>query len=196
MLGLRGDVSVTDNEKWRAVVANDGRWDGVFYYAVRSTRVFCRPSCRSKAPLPENAVFFETAMEAKQNGYRPCKRCRPDLTAYAPGRELAEKAKALLDIGFRDGAALAASIRNLGVCRQRLDSLMKEQYGATFSECLGRVRLLEALALLAGTDKPVAEIAYGAGFESLSAFYRLFRRQLGTSPAHYRRDQAEKRVEP
>lgn len=187
---------MTNLEKWQAVVANDRRWDGVFFYAVRSTGIFCRPSCRSKAPLPENAVFFETAAEAKQGGFRPCKRCRPDLIAYAPDQELAERGKALLEIGFRDGAALTASLGELGVSRQRLDALMKARYGATFNECLQQARLSEALALLSNTDKPVTEIAYGVGFESLSTFYRLFRERFGASPARYRKEQAEKRTMP
>ncbi len=185
-------VFMTDREKWRAVAESDAGYDGVFFYGVASTGIFCRPSCRSKMPLPENVSFFDAAAEAEQAGFRPCKRCRPDLFAYAPVREIAETAKAAVDAHFRDAPVLRASLDALGVSRHRLDTVFKAQYGVTVIEYLRDTRVREAKTLLAETGATAADIAYSAGFESLSAFYRHFRRQTGTSPAQYRRIQAER----
>ena len=66
-----------ENNKWKVVIENDNSFDECFFYAVKSTGIFCRPSCRSKPPLQNNVEFFHTSEEAVKAGYRPCKRCRP-----------------------------------------------------------------------------------------------------------------------
>src|SRR5262245_66652969 len=63
---------------WRAVLARDGRADGTFFFAVRSTQVYCRPSCPARRPLRANTLFFENRHQAEKEGYRPCRRCHPD----------------------------------------------------------------------------------------------------------------------
>lgn len=64
---------------WKAVSSCDNSYDGIFFYAVKTTRIFCRPSCKSRTPLPENVVYFPVFSMAMEKGFRPCKRCRPDL---------------------------------------------------------------------------------------------------------------------
>ena len=88
-------MTLTDNEKWDAVVHCDPTYDGQFFYGVKTTGIFCRPSCKSKTPLRENVEFFDEAAVASARGMRPCKRCRPDLLDYAPTRELLSKIKAI-----------------------------------------------------------------------------------------------------
>jgi len=72
-------MALTDNEKWNSIVNCDSFYDGVFYYGVRTTGIFCRPSCKSKEPLKKNVVFFDRIEDAYSYGLRPCKRCRPDV---------------------------------------------------------------------------------------------------------------------
>lgn len=91
---------MTREDMWKAVADNDAAYDGIFFYAVKSTGIYCRPSCKSKRPKQENVCFFDTAAQAKAAGFRPCKRCRSDLPDYQPGREIAVKAKQLLDDSF------------------------------------------------------------------------------------------------
>ncbi|GGE16067.1 hypothetical protein GCM10011571_17110 [Marinithermofilum abyssi] len=83
---------------WEAVVQCDRSYDGSFYYAVKTTKIFCRPSCKSKTPKQENVEFFFDIAEPFRKGYRPCKRCRPDLSpTYDPQRELIAKVKEVLE---------------------------------------------------------------------------------------------------
>ena len=71
-----GHRSMSDDERWRAVQQRDGAYDGAFVYAVRSTGIYCRPSCPSRKPRPENVRFFPDASEAERAGFRPCRRCQ------------------------------------------------------------------------------------------------------------------------
>lgn len=177
---------MTNQERWAASQANDASFDGAFFYAVKTTQIFCRPSCKSKTPLRANVTFFDTAQEAQQAGYRPCKRCRPDLLEYQPVRELAQQAKALIDTSMQRRIAFAQELRTLGITQHRMAEIFKEHYGVSISEYIRGLRLSKAQALLSETDLPILDVAFQAGFESVSAFYRFFRKQTGCSPAAYR----------
>jgi AraC family transcriptional regulator of adaptative response/methylated-DNA-[protein]-cysteine methyltransferase len=90
---MRDDVHVdelTDGERWEAVLARDARYDGAFVLAVRSTGVYCRPSCSARKPRRENVAFYADADAAEAAGFRPCKRCRPN--ALSADVEIAERA--------------------------------------------------------------------------------------------------------
>jgi AraC family transcriptional regulator, regulatory protein of adaptative response / methylphosphotriester-DNA alkyltransferase methyltransferase len=75
---------LTENEKWEAVIKCDKTYDGQFFYGVKTTGIFCKPSCSSKTPLRKNCEFFDEIDKAYTSGLRPCKRCRPDLSDYKP----------------------------------------------------------------------------------------------------------------
>jgi AraC family transcriptional regulator of adaptative response / methylphosphotriester-DNA alkyltransferase methyltransferase len=175
---------MTEEEMWRAASQSDAAFDGAFFYAVRSTGVFCRPSCKSRVPDRKNVLFFETAADARGAGFRSCKRCRPDIPGYAPAREIAEAAKAALEAGQSPAVP--------GVSPRRLSAAFRETYGATISSRAGEKRLAEAKRLLAETDVPVVDAADAVGFRALSAFYRFFKRGTGETPAAYRREHRKK----
>lgn len=105
---------MTESEKLRAVLECDGAYDGRFFYAVRSTGIYCRPSCKSRPPRPENIEYFDTVAEAEAAGYRPCKRCRPDVPDYDPdaGCTATEAASA---VGMGSAAFSAFFRRQTGV---------------------------------------------------------------------------------
>ena len=174
---------MTDQQRWQAVLHSDKTKDGAFFYAVRSTGIFCRPSCRSKPPLRENIRFFSNAQQAMESCYRPCKRCRPYLLAYAPVRELAQLAKQLMD----DNVGLAETMRELGVTPGHLAEVFRSQYGVTPAAYMNHLRLKTARKFLEDTPIPIIEVAALAGYESLSAFYRFFRQHTGMTPAAYRK---------
>jgi AraC family transcriptional regulator of adaptative response / methylphosphotriester-DNA alkyltransferase methyltransferase len=94
--GGEAAAPLTDDAKWAAVVACDRAFDRRFYYGVVTTGVFCRPSCRARTPRRENVRFFASAGEAEERGFRPCKRCRPDLPDHDPALSLVRAAEDLL----------------------------------------------------------------------------------------------------
>ena len=179
---------MTSDEMWRAVFENDAAFDGVFFYAVNSTGIFCRPSCKSKVPKRENVRFFESSEQARAAGFRPCKRCRSDLADYQPMHEIAEKARILIEASFADAKDCSAELGRLGVSRHRLAEIFLAVYGVTPSEYLAGLRLKTARQLLLDTDTPIVDIAYATGFGGLSSFYRFFKGRTGFSPAAYRKE--------
>ena len=174
------------NEKWQAVTQNDATYDGLFYYGVRSTGVFCRPSCKSKPPLQKNVQFFETITAASSDGFRPCKRCRPDLLIYQPNQELLKQVKDFYDAQYADPVALPLQSTHFPVSHAHLARLFKEQYGQTPNEYLNWLRAKKAADLLIHSQTSIQNIALDCGFGSLSSFYDWFKRRYGVSPNKYR----------
>jgi AraC family transcriptional regulator of adaptative response / methylphosphotriester-DNA alkyltransferase methyltransferase len=181
---------MTDDEKLDAFLRHDASYDGLFFIAVKTTGIYCRPSCKSKPPKRENFLFIDTGDEARAAGFRACKRCRPDLLEYQPIRDIAEKAKKLIDEAFREKRKLDTQLRDIGVTQHRITEIFKEQYGVTLFEYMNRLRLEEAKRLLLKTNNEIINIAYSVGFESLSAFYRFFKNGAGQSPAAYPKENA------
>lgn len=176
----------TDDEMWRAVVDCNKEYDGHFFYAVKTVGVFCRPSCKSRTPLRKNTNYFETKEEAEKAGFRPCKRCRPDLLDYAPITELARQIKGLIDDYFNERERLTEEMKRLGVSASHLAVIFKQQYGMAPSQYLNKIRIDYAQKMLAKTNIPIIDIASDTGFSSLSAFYRFFKKQTETTPKEYR----------
>ncbi len=174
-----------DDEMWDAVRRCDAAYDGRFFYGVRTTGIYCRPSCKSKLPKRENVAFFASAREAQAAGFRPCKRCRPDLLGYDPAAELSARAKELIDRGFGDRVQLSQSMRDMGVTRKHLAEVFKRQYDITPTEYLLQTRIASARSMLQD-GMGVLDTAAAVGYESPSTFYEHFRRLTGMTPARYR----------
>jgi AraC family transcriptional regulator of adaptative response / methylphosphotriester-DNA alkyltransferase methyltransferase len=114
---------LTEDEMFEAVVNNDANYDGLFFYTVKSTGIFCRPSCPSRKPNRDNVEFFTTAMEA---GYRPCKRCRSDLLTYHPMAEIASEMKDHMEALYQKQANWNDRIIKLGISKRRVTDIFKE----------------------------------------------------------------------
>ncbi len=185
---MNSKFNMTFAEMYDAVISNDESYDTVFFYAVKSTGIYCRPSCKSKAPKSENIKFYATAEEAIKAGYRPCKRCRSDLLDYKPMKDIAEKLKNLIDDMFHEVETLNTEIDKLGLSRKRMVEVFRDEYGQTPSSYVNGLRYKEAVRLLEQTDNEVIDIAYSVGFSSLSAFYKFFKERAKMSPAAYRKD--------
>lgn len=177
---------MTDEQKWRAWSEKDVNFDGVLFCAVKTTGIFCRPSCPAR-PHKENVIFFDTAKEAMDAGFRPCKRCRPDLLEYQPLKELANKAKLLIDRHFTDKTRLKEELKSLGLTQHRLIEIFKSEYGLTINEYLDSLRLTLAKEKLAQTQEPIVQIAFEVGFGSIAAFYRFFKKYTAIAPAEFRK---------
>lgn len=179
---------MTEQEMWEAAVQNDSSYDGVFFYAVKTTGIYCRPSCRSKPPRRENICFFQTAQAARAAGFRPCKRCRSDLLDYRPMRETAQMVKEKIDQAFAGEEKLSQDLTELGLSLRRVVDIFKSEYGVTPKAYADSLRLEEARRLLLDTDARVTDVAYQAGFGSLAAFNRFFKKETGKTPGEYRRE--------
>ncbi len=181
---------LTDEEKWEATIKNNSHFDGIFFYAVKTTGIFCKPSCRSKAPKKENVLFFHSAEEAQKMRFRACKRCRSDLLTYNPDRELANQVKIILDSFYTQKDSINGEMKKLGLSQRRLIDIFANIFGVTPNTYVLLLRLAEAKRLLIQTNDTIADIAYRVGFNSLSAFYRIFKSETKTSPSQYRKDNA------
>lgn len=182
---------LSDEEKWKAFVRCDASFDGAYCVAVKTTGIFCRPSCTARIPLRKNVVFYDTPEQAAADGFRPCKRCRPDLIAYRPLQELAEQAKALLDTSYSNREDMIEHLNSLGVSFNHLSVIFKGQFGLTPFAYRNNLRARSAMRMLKETELPVIDIACACGFESLSAFYGFFKKQTGMTPGGYRQSEGD-----
>ncbi|HHY25804.1 MAG TPA: methylphosphotriester-DNA--protein-cysteine methyltransferase family protein [Desulfitobacterium dehalogenans] len=179
-------MTLSEEERWKAVLDCDPIYDGKFFYGVKTTGIFCRPSCKSKSPKRKNVVFFDTAAGARALGLRPCKRCRPDLAEFQPQKELAEKIKGVYDLYYSDHSRVREELKKLGVSRNRMSQVFYTHYGKIPGEYLNTLRIASAQKLLTHTQGSTLQIALQSGFESLSTFYTQFQRLTGVSPKEYR----------
>lgn len=171
-------------EMERAMLAHDATYDGVFLTAVRTTGVFCRPSCRPpRSARPENVEFFGSVQECLFAGYRPCKLCRPDQPDGAPPAWAA----ALLARVEADpaGRLAAADLRVLGTTPERVRRWFKEHHGMTFAAWRRARRLAGAFtAIREGAD--LDDAAFGGGYESHSGFRAAYGKTFGGPPGRSR----------
>ncbi len=180
------NLALSEEEKWQAFVRSDSLFDGRYYVAVKTTGIFCRPSCTARTPLRKNVAFYDTREEAAANGYRPCKRCRPDLILYRPIEEAAELCRKLLEREYQNPAPLGQVLMELNISLGHIGGIFKQQYGVTPLGYRNRLRVEAAQRLLRETKQSVIEIAGDCGFSSLAPFYAAFKRQTGTTPQQYR----------
>jgi AraC family transcriptional regulator of adaptative response / DNA-3-methyladenine glycosylase II len=173
---------------WDRAVARTGKFNGKWIIGVMSTGIYCLPSCAARPPKPENVRIFATEAQAQAAGLRACKRCRPDL--FYKGEDenvalfggLAARVAAGPD-GFADASALAKAT---GVSLTKLGDLFRDHAHLAPAQWLRRMRVRRAATeLLVGRDR-VAEIGFGAGFESESVFHRQFLSQMRMTPGAYR----------
>jgi AraC family transcriptional regulator of adaptative response/methylated-DNA-[protein]-cysteine methyltransferase len=163
----------------RAFLSGDASYDGVFYTGVRTTGIFCRPSCTARKPRPENVEFFATPREALFSGYRACKRCRP---LDADGRPPPWVAKLLSRLESAPGERIrAAELRAAGVDPARARRWFQKHYGMTF-QAYCRARRLAGAFRQIKRGQTVSDVASESGFESESGFREAFARTFGAAP--------------
>src|SRR5688572_31073509 len=173
-------------EMERAYQHSDASYDGVFYLGVRTTGIFCRPSCSARKPKPENVEFFGIAKDAVFAGYRPCLRCRPLEDSQAPPwvAPLMDRIERQPDERIRE-----RELRQLGVEPARVRRYFETRYGLTFQAYCRARRLSRAFERIRDGE-PIDDTVFEAGFESHSGFRDAFQKAFGTTPgqaAHARR---------
>ncbi len=169
---------------WRATRARDPRADGTFVIAVRSTRVYCRPSCPARRPFRRNVTFFHTHEEAERHGYRPCLRCRPD---EIPGPvALVHRAADLLAQSSEESLSLRQVAQTLGATQSTLRRAFLQVTGLKPRELAEALRLKRFKALMRA-GKSITDALYETGYGSSSRVYERSNSQLGMTPATYRK---------
>ena len=181
----QSDIPTDADLRWNAVLARDAAADGAFVYAVRSTHIYCRPSCPSRRPRRENVVFFPRAEAAEAAGYRACRRCRP--SDGAPNElEVIERLCREMERDAESPADLAELAARIGYAPHRLQRAFKRVTGITPRQYQEACRMRAIRAKLRGGDG-ITRALFDAGLSSTSRLYERAPRQLGMTPGAYRR---------
>jgi AraC family transcriptional regulator, regulatory protein of adaptative response / DNA-3-methyladenine glycosylase II len=180
---------------YRAVSSRDARFDGWFYTAVRTTGIYCRPSCPAITPRRRNVEFHRTPAAAQAAGFRACKRCRPDASPGSPEwnvrSDVVARAMRLITDGVVDREGVAGLAAALGYTQRHVTRLLTEELGAGPLAIARAHRARTARTLLESTAMPAADIAFAAGFGSVRQFNDTIREVYATTPQHLRRGPSE-----
>ncbi len=177
-------------ECYRACESGDPRFDGMFYVAVTSTKIYCRPSCPARTPLRKNCRFYPSAAAAQQLGFRACKRCRPDSVPGSPEwrvrSDLAARAVKLIADGVVDREGVAGLATHLAYSERHLNRLLHEELGAGPLALARAQRAQTARTLIETTRLAFTEIAYAAGFGSIRQFNDTIGEVYASTPTQLR----------
>ena len=181
-------------EYQQARLSRDPRFDGVFFTAVKTTGIFCRPVCPASPPKEQNVEYFETASEALVSGYRPCLRCRPESAPFSPAWSGTETTvqRALTIIhqsGFND-IKLSELATRLGISDRYLRKLFEQQIGVGPKAYIQHQQILFAKSLLHQTQLPINQIAYACGFNNVRRFNDAFKKVAAKTPSQIRKKPA------
>src|SRR5579864_4551731 len=177
-------TSGSPDQKWTLVLAHDAKADGRFVYAVKSTGVFCRPSCPSRRPKRENIEFFDLPSQAQQAGYRACRRCAP--LERNPQMQKVEAACRYIDENLDITLSLTAISRHVAISPFHFQRMFKRALGISPREYQQAKRAGKFRQALRG-ESNVTEAIYEAGFSSSSRAYESIPAQLGMTPSAYKR---------
>ncbi len=175
---------------YRAVKSKDRRFDGMFYTAVRTTGIYCRPSCPAITPKLANVTFHPTAAAAQQAGYRACKRCLPDATPGSPDwdvtADIAGRAMRLIADGTIEREGVDGLATKLGYSTRQLNRVVTRTFGAGPLALARARRAQTARVLVETTDLALAEIAFASGFSSIRQFNDTVREVYASTPSELR----------
>ncbi len=177
-------------QRYRAIDARDTRFDGQFYTAVRTTGIYCRPSCPARTPKAGNVTFYETSAAAHDAGYRACKRCLPEAVPGTPAwnlrSDVAGRAMRLINDGVinRDGVEGLAA--RLGYSSRQLNRILSHELGAGPLSLARASRAQTARTLLVSTTMKAADIAFAAGFSSVRQFNETIGEVFAMTPSALR----------
>ena len=176
----------TDQQRWDALMTRDQAADGVFFYGVLTTLIYCRPSCSSKRPNHENVCFFDTWKKAEKAGFRPCKRCHPQSkSSIDKHAETIIKACRIID-NTEEHIPLRTLAEQLGLSAFHFQRIFKKAIGITPKQYAMQKRLKQVKSKLKKGTR-VTDAIYEAGFASSSRFYESAHKNLGMKPSEFRK---------
>ena len=186
-----------DDQRYQAAASKDARFDGVFFTAVRTTGVYCRPSCPAITPKRANVTFYPTAAAAQQAGYRACKRCRPDASPGSPDwnvrSDVAGRAMRLIADGIVDRDGVPGLAARLGYSPRQVGRVLAAEVGAGPLALARAQRARTARILVETTTLPMGDIAFAAGFASIRQFNATMLEVYDTAPSVLRERAARRR---
>jgi len=195
------DVILPDDDTcYRAVQGRDARFDGWFFTAVRTTGIYCRPSCPAITPKRGNVTFFASAAAAQRAGFRACKRCRPDASPGSPEwdvrGDLAGRALRLIADGVVDREGIPGLSRRLGYSERQVNRTLVAEVGAGPLALARAQRAQTARILLETTDLSSADVAFAAGFSSVRQFNDTVQAVFASTPTQLRAKRHDGTAEP
>lgn len=178
----------------RAIASRDARFDGQFFTGVRTTGIYCRPSCPAMTPKAHNVDFYPSAAAAFEAGFRACRRCRPDAVPGSPEwdqrADVVARAVRLISDGVLDREGLPALASRLGYSVRQIQRSIREELGASPVALAQAQRLQSARILLETTTMPITDVAFAAGFGSVRSFNDAVARGYATTPRDLRNARA------
>jgi len=179
-----------DEQHYRAAVSKDARFDGVFFIAVTSTGIYCRPSCPAMTPKREHMRYYKTPAAAQQAGFRACKRCRPDASPGSPEwnirADVTARAMRLIADGIVDREGIEGLARSLGYEQRQVRRVLTAELGASPLALARAQRAQTARVLVETTKLPMGDIAFAAGFASIRQFNATMLEVFDTPPSRLR----------
>lgn len=192
--GVIDALTLDPDRCYRAAQSRDARFDGWFYVAVRTTGIYCRPSCPAITPKRSNVEFHRTAAAAQQRGFRACKRCRPDAAPGSPEwdvrGDVVARAMRLIGDGVVDREGVRGLSVRLGYSERHLNRLLTAELGAGPLALARAQRAQTARILIETTDLSMTDVAFAAGFGSVRQFNETVREIFATAPTDLRRNRA------
>lgn len=176
---------------YRALQARDARFDGQFFVTVRTTGIYCRPSCPAQTPRPHNVAFVLTAAAAQQQGYRACRRCAPDAvpgsSLWNVNADMSARAMRLIADGVVEREGVAGLAARLKYSPRHLNRILTDHLGAGPLALARAHRATNARVLIQCTSLPMSDVAFAAGFASIRQFNDTIRAVFGLTPTELRR---------
>lgn len=189
---MANEHAVIPEKYWKAIKDCDKAYDDIFLYGVKSTGIFCRPSCRSRIPNIENVTIFHHAAQALAENFRPCKRCKPEGLSL-PEEEWIKQIKEWIDQHYSQPITLHLLGDIFHGSPFHLQRIFKRVTGKSPTEYIQDIRLEKAIHMLETTEHSIADVGASAGFPSTPYFISLYKKKLGTTPAAYRKKTREER---
>lgn len=178
-------VDRLSDEIWKAIVSNDASYDNVFFYAIRTTGIFCKPSCKSRILKKENVYIFQNAEEALSANFRPCKRCKP-TDERLPDQTWVDQITDYIDRHYPENLTLQIIAEMCHGSPYHLHRTFKRITGITPSEYIQQRRIKKAVKALIETDQTIQEIAKSVGIPNTPYFITIFKKMKGKTPKEYR----------
>ena len=190
MVSMSELLALDPDRCYRAAQSRDARFDGWFYIAVRTTGIYCRPSCPAITPKRSNVEFHRSAAAAQLLGFRACKRCRPDAAPGSPEwdarGDVVARAMRLIGDGLVDREGVEGLSTRLGYSTRHLNRLLNAELGAGPLALARAQRAQTARVLIETTDMTMTDIAYAAGFGSVRQFNDTVREVYAMAPSDLR----------
>ena len=166
----------------------DRSFDGRFYYAMKNSEVVCRPSCTARTPHPERIIVFDTLQQALDAGYRPCRRCCPDIEDWeGTGAELAARLKQWIEENYTEHFSLDAAAEYFHMDKNYLIRVFRKWTGTTMLKYHHCIRCTHAKEMLTHPEYSISYISSEVGYKTPAHFTRIFRQTVGMTPMEYRK---------